>query len=185
MTTDRTLLLAPGRMLGPYVPMLYFAGEAAEARGAVVEPVYWPAHPAPEPLGDGVASRVARVLEEALDRVPGAPVVAAKSLGTMTAPVVARRRLPAIMLTPVLTGAAGTDPEPFRRGAAEATRPWLLVGGTADPLWDGDYARGCGHQVLEVPDADHSMQLPGPLAASVAVLGTVVAAIEAYLDTVW
>jgi hypothetical protein len=36
--------------------------------------------------------------------------------------------------------------------------------------------------VLEVEGADHGMFVPGPAAASVAVLGRVVAAMEEFLD---
>lgn len=38
--------------------------------------------------------------------------------------------------------------------------------------------------MLEVPDADHGMYVPGPLAGSAEVLGRVVTAIEEWLDNV-
>ncbi|MFG3580989.1 hypothetical protein [Micromonospora chersina] len=57
----------------------------------------------------------------------------------------------------------------------------LLVGGTADPLWDGAVARQLSPHVLEVPDADHSMLVPGPLARSAEALGRVCTAVEDFV----
>src|SRR6266545_9454 len=65
-----------------------------------------------------------------------------------------------------------------------ANAPALLVGGTADRSWDGELARRLSSHVLEVPDADHGMYVPGPLTASVAVLGRVVLAVEEFLDAI-
>lgn len=62
----------------------------------------------------------------------------------------------------------------------------LLIGGTADPWWNGRLARTLTPHVLEVPDANHGMVLPGrPLARSAAVLGQVATAVEKFLDQVW
>ena len=60
-----------------------------------------------------------------------APVAIGKSLVSLSAPVVADRGLAAIWLTPVLTD----EPTVLALRAAEG--PCLLVGGTADQLWDG------------------------------------------------
>lgn len=54
----------------------------------------------------------------------------------------------------------------------------------ADKLWDGALARKLSPYVLEVADADHGMYVPGPLAASAAVLGRVATAVEKFLDEV-
>jgi hypothetical protein len=86
--------------------------------------------------------------------------------------------LPAVWLTPTLTTQWTVDA--LRR----ATAPLLLVGGTADPHWNGELARELTPHVLEVADADHGMYVPGPLAASAAVLGQVVTAVETFLDEV-
>jgi hypothetical protein len=52
----------------------------------------------------------------------------------------------------------------------------------ADPHWDGDVARGtAGAQVLELEGADHSLQIPGDLAASLRLLGEVTSAIDRFL----
>jgi hypothetical protein len=82
-------------------------------------------------------------------------------------------------LTPVLT--SDWVVSALRRCPA----PFLLVGGTADKLWDSALARELSRYVLEVEGADHGMYVPGPLAGSAAVLGQVVTAVEEFLDEVW
>jgi hypothetical protein len=69
-------------------------------------------------------------------------------------------------------------------GLRRSTAPFLLVGGTADSLWEPDLARELTPHVLEVDGADHGMYVPGPLAASTAVLGQVATAAEKFLDEV-
>jgi hypothetical protein len=63
-----------------------------------------------------------------------------------------------------------------------STAPLLLVGGTADKSWDGDVARELTPHVVEIPDADHGMLIPGPLQRSAAKLGEVISAVERFLD---
>jgi pimeloyl-ACP methyl ester carboxylesterase len=83
-----------------------------------------------------------------------------------------------VWLTPVLTAPWVVDA--LRR----ATAPFLLVGGTADKLWDSALARRLSPHVLEVADADHGMYVPGPLTASIAVLSQMVQTVEQFLDTI-
>jgi pimeloyl-ACP methyl ester carboxylesterase len=113
-----------------------------------------------------------------LDAAGEGALVIAKSLGTFAAPLAADRRLPAAWLTPVLTDSWVVD------GLRRATAPFLVVGGTADPLWHGDLARELTPYVLEVPGADHGMYVEGPLARSAEVLGQVATAVERFLDEV-
>ena len=93
-------------------------------------------------------------------------------------PLAAERGLPAIWLTPLLTIDWVVD------GLRRSTAPFLLIGGTADPLWDSTLARELTPYVPEVPGADHGMYVPGRLAASAAVLGQVATAVEDFLDQV-
>jgi pimeloyl-ACP methyl ester carboxylesterase len=98
----------------------------------------------------------------------------------LAAPLVADRGLAAVWFTPLLTDKATVAA--LRR----ATGPHLLVGGTADRLWDGEVARSLGPEVIEIDGADHGMIVPGELAASAAVLGKVITAVEAFIDqAVW
>ncbi|MGW4461759.1 alpha/beta hydrolase [Micromonospora sp. NPDC004704] len=181
-TNQRNAVLAPGGGYGPQAPLLMYAADAAEARGARPHPISWTGNPRevpPEELFDWVAAHVTPVLDELTAGTPGdPPLLIGKSLGTHAAPLAADRGLPAVWLTPLLTV------EPVVAELRRATAPALLIGGTADPAWDGALARRLSPYVLEVPDADHGMYVPGPLAGSAEVLGRVVTAIEEWLDNV-
>lgn len=81
-------------------------------------------------------------------------------------------------MTPVLTSEWVVDA--LRR----STALFLLVGGTADPMWISALARELSPYVLEVEGADHSVYVPGRLSASAGVLGQVATAVEDFLDNV-
>lgn len=171
-------MIAPGGGYGPDGPLLMYAALAARRRGAQSHPVMWDLPGAGGDLDDLAAmvhSRVTGVLSS-LDAA--SPVLIGKSLGSLAAPVAADRGLAAVWLTPLLTVPAAVAA--LRR----ATRPFLLIGGTADQFWNGDLARSLTPYVTEVTDADHGMLVPGPLAASAAVLGEVTTAVERFLDDV-
>jgi pimeloyl-ACP methyl ester carboxylesterase len=126
-----------------------------------------------------VASQVESAVEELTAAAGAAPVVIGKSLGSLAAPVAADRGLAAVWFTPLLTD------EPTVAALRRATGPCLLVGGTADRFWDGQAARSLPAEVVEVDGADHGMFVPGGLAASAAVLGQVITAVEDFLGRVW
>jgi len=90
-------------------------------------------------------------------------LILAKSLGTYAADWAARRRYPAIWLTPVLT-------DDF---VAEALTNYpvkaVMVGGTKDPLWDSRRAAATKLQITELPDADHALHVAGDWRGSVSV----------------
>jgi len=98
-------------------------------RGWTVHQVWWD-----EAAKTSVEAALTRARHQ-LDAVT-APVhlVIAKSLGTMVLPDAAKRGLPGVWLTPILN-----DP---RMAAAllQLSAPTLLIGGTADPLWDSPTA---------------------------------------------
>jgi hypothetical protein len=125
-----------------------------------------------------VESWVSGEVTPLLDGLGGRPLLIAKSLGTNAAALAAERSLPAVWLTPVLNA-------PWIVAAlGRATAPFLLVGGTADAMWSGAVARRLSPYVLEVEGADHGMCLPGPMTASIAVLGRVVVAVDEFLDVI-
>jgi hypothetical protein len=181
--SPRAVAVLPGGLGGPFAPLPSFATSAAEARGARVHRAWWEAPAGLEPSGRAawVVRRAAPVLDEAAAAVPGGSVlVVGKSLGSAAAALVGERGFPAVWLTPLLT-----DPQVVA-GLRAARAPFLLVGGTSDAWWDGGLARELTPFVLEVDGADHGMEVPGPLAASAAVLGQVATGIEHFLDgTVW
>ncbi|HTU07583.1 MAG TPA: hypothetical protein VMG13_18670 [Trebonia sp.] len=172
--SGRVAVLAPGGGYGPDGPLLMFSAVAARRRGAEVRAVAWEFE-----RGAEAHAMVARTVAAALDEeAPKDAVVFGKSLGSMAAPVIAERGLPAVWFTPLLT-----DPAVVA-ALGGAAGPFLLAGGTADPYWDGEIARSVTPYVVEAADADHGMFVPGRLAASAAVLGDVMTAVERFLDEV-
>jgi pimeloyl-ACP methyl ester carboxylesterase len=176
----RSAILAPGGNNSVDVPVLMFARLAVQRRGGHVLPITWEFAE-----GRDFASQRQRVVsevEEALDELTtatgAAPVLIGKSLGSLAAPLIADRSLPAVWFTPLLTD------EPTVAALRRATGPSLLVGGTADPYWDGRTARSLAAEFVEIDGADHAMIVPGRLAESAAALGQVITAVEDFLDNV-
>ncbi|MFE9694948.1 alpha/beta hydrolase [Micromonospora sp. NPDC005806] len=168
---DRRAVLVPGVGYDTRAPLFAYVGEALRRLGFDVHGVTWQV---PRDLpADRTAEWVAEQVTPALDG--GVDLLVGKSLGTFATPLAADRGLPAVWLTPVLNHPEVVD------GLDRATSPCLLVGGTADSLWNGEVARRLSPHVLEVPDADHSMLVPGPLARSADVLGRVCTAVEEFV----
>jgi len=180
----REAVILPGGQLGPFSPLPLFAADAAKRRGAQVTPVSWQEpdsllNLSAEECGPWVVSQLERAAPSLrLPRAPSSMLLIAKSLGTHASVVAADLGLPAVWLTPILTNEWVVD------GLRRATAPFLLVGGTADRLWDSGLARELTPYVMEVAGADHGMYVPGRLAASAAVLGEVATAVEDFLDQV-
>lgn len=168
-------LVIPGRLYGPGAPLLMYTGEVAARRGASVHRHSWTGTPPTSERDHWVRTEIEPVLEQ----LGGTPLLIGKSLGTYAASLAAERSLPAIWLTPLLTPSEAPDAA-FHR----ATAPFLLVGGTADPAWDGTLARRLTPHVLEIDDADHGLYVPGPLTDSIAVLAHVVIAVEQFLTAI-
>jgi hypothetical protein len=183
MADRRAAVVVPGLRYSADGPLLMYAGVAVERRGGSVRRISWTV---PE-FGDGDDERgwVAARVSESVDAVTAttgvaAPLVIGKSLGSLAAPVAADRGLAAVWLTPVLTDA------PTVAALRRAGAPCLLIGGTADKLWDGRLARSLTQHVLEIDGADHGMFIPGRLSESAAVLGRVITTVEDFLDyQVW
>jgi hypothetical protein len=177
----RSAVVAPGGGYSADGPLLMYARIAVERRGGQVHPIVWQRFE-----GSDVSQQrewVARQVESAVDEVTAAtgaaPLIIAKSLGTLAAPLVADRGLTAVWFTPLLTD--DVTVAALQRPAG----PRLLVGGSADQFWDGQVARSLADaDVLEIDGADHGMFVPGPLAASAAALGQVSTAVEDFLDRV-
>lgn len=145
-------LVAPGRAYSPSAPLLDLARRALLQHGFTVQEIWWDTTTRGDEEADAWVRRhvAAALAEEDADHV----LVVGKSLGTFAASYAAERGLDAIWLTPLLT-----EPHVAEAIGANAGRQ-LLVGGLGDALWDPAVAReladnGC--DVLEVPDADHSM----------------------------
>jgi hypothetical protein len=179
MRAGRSAILAPGGNYSADGPLLMYARLAVQRRGGHTCPIVWNLSEGSDSSQqrERVASQVKSAIDEMTAATGAAPVVIGKSLA---APVVADRGLAAVWFTPLLTD------EPTVTALRRGTGPCLLVGGTADQFWDGQIARSLTPDVVEIDGADHGMFVPGRLAASAAVLGQVITAVEDFLDhTVW
>jgi hypothetical protein len=182
MPAGRSAILAPGGNYGPDGPLLMYARLAVHRLGGRTRPITWELSEGADVgrLRGQVVSQVTSAIDEMTAATGAAPVVVGKSLGSLAAPVVADRGLAAVWFTPLLTD------EPTVAALRRATGPCLLVGGTADKLWDGQIALSITPDIVEIDGADHGMFVPGRLAASAAALGQVITAVEDFLDrTVW
>lgn len=171
-------VLLPGGGYDATAGMLMYAGAVPERRGATLHRHRW-TFERTWPLTPAVEDQVCADAEALLDRVGGRPLLIGKSLGSMAARLAADRELPAIWLTPLLTVAPWVS-----AALSRATAPMLLVGGTGDESWDGDAARRMSPHVLEIEGADHGLEVPGPVAATVAALGRVVSTMDEFLDEI-
>src|SRR5215208_4232121 len=167
----RAAIALPGALLGG-MPSLAFPLYALVARGwsavqvwdefldRTVDPTPW------------VRARA----EAAIGAADGARrlVIVAKSLSTRAAGLAAERSIPAIWLTPLLD-----DPESVE-ALRRRTAPALLIGGTADPAWDGTVAREVADDVLELPGADHGLGTGVDSHALLANLGRIVERVDAF-----
>ncbi|MFF5052230.1 alpha/beta hydrolase [Micromonospora sp. NPDC000663] len=180
-SSQRLVVVVPGMQFGPHVPVLAYASRAAAVRAAQVLPLSWqpPKGRSSLDLAPWVVDQVNVVLDKLAAARPGAvPLLIGKSLGSHAAPVAVERGLPAIWLTPLL------QHEPVVTALGRSNAPFMLVGGTGDPAWDGTVARRLTPHVVEVENADHGMWVPGPLTDSALVLGTIGRAVESFLDEV-
>jgi hypothetical protein len=161
-------LLLPGRGGGTDLPLMHYAHRCLVEAGRVVQVLQ-------SPKGDPSARDVVRLVSEAASALPGGlddVVVLAKSGGTQAIPWAAEHGVRGIWLTPMLQS-------PVVRAALPKLPPGsLIVGGTADPTWDGEVAATSGLPVLQIDGADHCLEIPGDVRRSVAALTRVVNAIS-------
>ncbi|MFG1705131.1 alpha/beta hydrolase [Nonomuraea sp. M3C6] len=170
---DRVAVLLPGGGYMPARPLLHYARAVLKQHGWSVQEIWWE-----PPTTPGIEDRAEWVLDQArraLDAEKAQQLLlVGKSLGTFAAPLAAERGLPAIWLTPLLT--METVVEGLRRSEA----PTLLVGGTADRLWDSETARTLDHPYVEIPGADHGLETGDPV-ESVEMLKEVTTAMSRFV----
>lgn len=176
MGDERVAVLVPGVGYTAQGALLAYARLAVERRGAQARVISW-SPPHMEDTAEQVAWVRARVLEVlGADRA----LLVGKSFGSLAAGLAAERELPAVWLTPLLQRPDVVD------AIAAAKQPPLLVGGTGDRTWDAAVARRLSPHVLEIPDADHALHIPGPVSCTAAAAGRVAQAVEDFLDQhVW
>jgi hypothetical protein len=112
------------------------------------------------------------------------PLLVAKSLTSLASAQAARERLPAVWLTPLIGPGSGVS-ERVADGLRSGSAHRLLVGGTADPSWDGKVAEALTDaEVLELADADHALEVADDVARSLAYLGRVVDTMSRFMQRV-
>jgi hypothetical protein len=172
---SRCAVILPGIRYFSQAPLLWFAREAAQARG-------WSAVEVDE-RAPGDQEPFAWMREQAQRAVEATDadlvVVVAKSLGSAAAPMVADSGLPAVWLTPLLTRPDVVD------ALARSSAPALAIGSPADPSWgEGELPDNPALERLELPGLDHSLQVEGDPLASLDMLRTVTERLGAFLDDV-
>ncbi|MGW3044274.1 alpha/beta hydrolase [Kitasatospora sp. NPDC001159] len=176
---DRVALVIPGGGYEPARPLLHFARAVLLRHGWTVQELWW------QPPGewtdltmDEWIAWVERQVTEAVDAERGAcRLLVGKSLGSFAGGLAADRRLAAAWLTPVLTL------DHVARALGRAQAPTLLVGGSADRRWDRRIADSTGHEVLELPGADHGLERDGDPLGSVDVLRQVVERLDCFVGS--
>jgi hypothetical protein len=130
--------------------MLHWPARLLASAGWRLAVVSW------SPETEGGADPVAFV-ERALQQAAGddlPDVLLTKSLGSLAAPWAAEHDVPGIWLTPLLTE------ERVLAALRTMDDRSIAVGGSADRHWRSGALEGAALEVLEVPGADHSIELP-------------------------
>ena len=170
---ERAAVILPGAGYSVQAPLLWFSRLVLAAEG-------WTVLAVDDRYGRGedprawVEARAAAALYHLGNR---AALVMGKYISTLAAPLVIQRGLVGIWLTPLLRSGDSVIVDALRR----ATSPTLLVGGTADPEWDGGLARSLPVEVLEVPGADHSLQRGSDPATNLDILHSMSQGLAAFL----
>lgn len=180
-------VVLPGRQYPLTAPILAAVRPLLIAHGYLVQPVAWELAELPADPDAWIAERLAETLDRGRDALAdsGAGVsggtdvlIVGKSLGTRASIGAAAAGYPGLWLTPLLT-----DPGQVAAIEANPARQ-LLVGGAADPFWDGAVAAGLAGDritVVELPDADHGLQVADDPRRTDRTMAQLVAAVDDWL----
>lgn len=175
-----TAILLPGAAYPVEGPLLWFTRDVLNSMGRSVVAVR-------DSFGGGddprawVEQRAVAALAYLGDTAR--PMVVGKSISTLAAPLAAERELPAVWLTPLINLLRWPTAKFVVDAISRSTAPLLLVGGSVDPAWDGDFARSVrSAEVLEIDGADHSLALPGNALASLEALRRYVEVLRSFAE---
>ncbi|MFE4194656.1 hypothetical protein ACFRJ9_02230 [Paenarthrobacter sp. NPDC056912] len=170
----KVAVLLPGSGYPVQGPVLFWAGEMLAAMGWHVQAVRWTADDEP---GADPHAFVARAAEQAFAAAPSASqrLVVAKSFGTLAIPWAEETRTAGVWLTPLLTDAK------VRETIGHTDKADLFVGGSDDKLWDGGRTSESAGTFVEIPGADHSLQIPNNWRASQELQSGVFGRIEEFV----
>ena len=171
--TERVAIVLPGVRYTTARPLLHFTRRVLESHGWTVVEASWPTDtPGEGDPDEMVASAVTQLIDSAGE---AQLLIVGKSIGSLAIPIAADRAIPGIWITPLLhrpAVAAALD----RLPAAS-----LLIGSTGDDAWDADAARTSGHQVTELTDANHGLELEGDPLGSIDALREVIGAVDGFV----
>lgn len=171
--TDRVAIVLPGVRYTTAHPLLHFTRAVLESHGWGVAEGSWPADERGEGDPDEMVTGIAAALLESAGDAH--VLMVGKSIGSLAIPLAASRGIPGIWFTPLLRRAALA--EALTRLPART----LLIGSTADETWDAVVARGSGHRVLELTDANHGLELEGDPLGSIDALRRVIDAVDRFV----
>jgi len=191
--TNHLAVFLPGYAYSCDMPLFYYAETLLLDFGSDLLRLAYAYNLDPGFLHLPPAARLARLLADAIPALAAALAqrpytrltLIAKSLGTLALPqLLAIQALPpdtrAVWLTPLLS-----DPSVLAT-IRTFPGPHLIAIGTADPDYDSirltDLAQTPATTVLTIPNADHSLDIPGNTLASIATLATVITALRSLFD---
>ena len=159
-------IVLPGAGYTAQAPLLWYARRAAMEAGRSVivvtdafdrqsdDPIRW--------VEDRVEATLSHVRAH-----DAQPLLIAKSLTSLAARLAAAERLPAVWLTPLIADQESEVAAEVLAGLRSGTAPRLVVGGSEDPSWDRRVASALSNaQILELPGADHSLEVPDDVTRS-------------------
>jgi hypothetical protein len=161
---ERTAVVLPGALGGAFQAPVAFTWQALAALDWSILCVH--------AEYDGSGEQWTMRLAEAAFAFREPDLLAGKSRGTLGGSLVPEK--PAIWVTPLLEHLGVVSALKARKA------PQLLVGGTADPTWLPEVARGIPGEICELGGVDHGLTVEGDALASVDVLRRLVQAVTAF-----
>jgi pimeloyl-ACP methyl ester carboxylesterase len=144
--------------------------------------LWWDASTAPRGDIDGWLRENAMAAVDAAGATAPVRTLVGRSLGTGALAELRGERdlaeLPTIWLAPLLRS------EPVRSALLDAGAPCLVIGGSADPAFDAEFATSLDPEratVVILEGAHHGLAVVDPF-ASVALLRTLLEALESFVD---
>ena len=173
--TEKTkvAVLLPGSGYPVEGPVLFWVGEMLGSLGWHVQAVRWTPEDSPSADAHGFAANAA--IQAFADSPDAAQrLIVAKSFSTLCIPWAEEADIPGIWLTPLLTD------DRVRSTIRASSKVDLFIGGSEDKLWDGGRKSEGAGTFVEVPGADHSLQIPNDWRASQKAQAEVFARVEEF-----
>lgn len=188
MRGDHLAVILPGRGYGPQGPVLHLPRLILEQVGATVAVIEYPLDDGALPE-DGQWDRFHESVHAQVDALlaeyhPHRLTFVAKSLGTIAlAGLDVERHLGDLVEAVWLTPLWGRDE--VRHGALHLAIRSLVVAGGADPMHHAERHDEVCHTIeaasLIIPDADHSLEIPGDVNRTLVAYGALTGAVERFI----